>query len=217
MKKFIYSFIILNLFFIHIAQAKMVRYIDEEGDVHYVNPDFVKIPKRYLPQVKSQLKPPEKEQTENTNSENQADGAEPLDKNTPPRDTENQTKNFYIPPDVQNNKRAAGDQNNSNKSIGEPYYDEKASPPAKTQPTGAPPKFILQLFISENCPECDTLEQDLVSQNIRYKKYDIRSTSIGKRVYEKYGRKVPIVRIGGYTFYTTKINDILINLNASKK
>lgn len=40
------------------AQAKMVYYYDEKGDVHYVNTDYVQVPEQYMRQVLPQLAEP---------------------------------------------------------------------------------------------------------------------------------------------------------------
>ena len=57
MKKISSSIIFIILLFIvsSYAAADLVHYVDSNGKVHYVNPDYVKIPAQYMPQVKKQL------------------------------------------------------------------------------------------------------------------------------------------------------------------
>jgi len=63
MNKFINISIIVYLFIIipHIGNAEIVRYVDEDGKMHVVNTDFVKVPDQYLPQVEGQLQGGEEE------------------------------------------------------------------------------------------------------------------------------------------------------------
>ena len=51
------------------AEAKMVFYYDEAGQVHYVNPDLMPIPPQYMDQVRPQLEAPKRGRQENPQGE----------------------------------------------------------------------------------------------------------------------------------------------------
>lgn len=40
------------------APAELVSYIDDQGEMHYVNTSFSKVPEKYLSQIEEQLNPP---------------------------------------------------------------------------------------------------------------------------------------------------------------
>lgn len=40
------------------ARSELVSYIDDNGEMHYVNTSFAKVPEKYLSQVEAQLNPP---------------------------------------------------------------------------------------------------------------------------------------------------------------
>ncbi|MCB0339953.1 MAG: glutaredoxin family protein [Bdellovibrionales bacterium] len=55
----------------------------------------------------------------------------------------------------------------------------------------------VEIFIASWCPYCKQLEQFLSKQGIRYTRYDVEKSSIGKSIYNKLGGGgVPVVRIG---------------------
>ena len=49
------------------SQAKMVRYLDENGKAHYVNTDYAKVPEQYLYQFEEET-PSETEKPEEQNT-----------------------------------------------------------------------------------------------------------------------------------------------------
>ena len=74
-------FITFLFVFAGVAQAKLVRYMDEEGIIHYVNTDYTQVPPQYRWQVE---KPPANEAEENA-SDLPANAEVSLPPETPPQ------------------------------------------------------------------------------------------------------------------------------------
>jgi glutaredoxin len=61
-------------------------------------------------------------------------------------------------------------------------------------------KDSLEIFVADWCGHCRALEKALNDENISYRRFDIESSEIGKREYNKLGRGgIPITRINGNT------------------
>ena len=194
-------FLIFLIYFLgmgaYVAHAKLVHYTDENGKIHYVNPDFVKIPDKYLPQVRSQLEPPEENSAENTSDEKTPDSETPSQEQESMSESSDSMNTPYSP----GNTDEMGETSDQNYDNYTPYVQPTPPPQEHFIPT-------VDLFISNDCLDCKDLEQALIANNIKYRKYDVTQTSYGKRIYQRQGGKLPIVHVGPKTFYTINVNDI---------
>ena len=76
MRKIYYAIFTISLLVLTVsapAKADLVSYIDENGEMHYVNTNFSKVPEQYLDQIKQQKEPSETEQKQPSPSPGQSD------------------------------------------------------------------------------------------------------------------------------------------------
>jgi len=102
---------------------------------------------------------------------------------------------------------------------------EKAMPAANITPdtpgknkqnllswTGNPSTFVtgsVQIFVSSNCQDCQRLETLLQVNQIKYMRYDVEYSSMGKEFYKTMGStQLPITRIGDKLIQGNNINAV---------
>jgi len=172
MREIYVYFIILLFLLAGEAEAKIVKYIDEHGRIHYVNTDYSKVPEEYLYQVQGQLEPADSEPSTEKSTETSTD------------DTDDTAK------------EPAGE----NLESGEPDTSQETSEgpgesPAEYDWQNKDKGLLVQIFVSVDCPVCQNLEAMLKKYGVVYYRYDINTTPYGKKVYEEMGVEPPIVLV----------------------
>ena len=140
------------LFFTFPVDAKIVKYMDEQGKFHYVNTDFQSVPSEYQDQVRDQLPTEATEepgQDEQTTS--QPGNAESSEDSTQTQETKSKDDNQQT--------------------------------------------ILVEVFVSNPCPNCVLLETILRKYEVVYSRYDVNTTPYGNQKYKETGWTPPFVRL----------------------
>ncbi|MCK5580128.1 MAG: hypothetical protein KAJ18_02530 [Candidatus Omnitrophica bacterium] len=197
MKRF---FLILAIFLLSLnyAEAKLVRYIDEQGKTHFVNTDYARIPEKYYYQVRDQLEEPiipeenvDLEETEKM-TEDEEESTWEEEEPTGEEDTSAILEEYTVPLEYEDE---AGQKKHEGKSQSQ----------------------RIEVFVSSDCADCHKLETSLRVSSINYLRYDVDNNNYGRTVYEELGGDLPITRINSTIVRGCNLRKILAIIKALKK